>query len=218
MARQLSPETLAAQALGEADAATSAIVPPIHPSTIYEANPDASAPDGRAYTRADNPTYEPAERVLAALEGGAACMLFASGSAAAAAVFQALLPGDHVLVSHVLYWGVRKWLAEFGIAWGLDVEFVDTADLGAVERAVRPGRTRLIWLETPANPTWDVVDLAAAGIARAAAVRLAVDNTVATPVLTRPLALVTGSSSRGQRVTVKAPRCARPLRRPGIVT
>lgn len=188
MTEELSRETLAAQALGETDEASAALVPPIHPSTIYEAHPDGTAPDGRAYTRADNPTYEHAERLLAALEGGAGAMLFASGSTAAAAVFQSLLPGDHVVVSRILYWGVRRWLAEFGVAWGLDVEFVDTSDADAVRAAIRPGRTRLLWLETPANPTWDIVDLAAViGIARAADVRVAVDNTVSTPVLTRPI-------------------------------
>jgi cystathionine gamma-synthase len=107
--------------------------------------------------------------------------------AAATAVFQALLPGDHVLVSRVLYWGVRKWLAEFGLTWGLDVEFTDTSDLAAVAAAIRPGRTRLLWAETPANPMWDIADLAAlCDLAHQAGVRVAVDNTVATPVLTRP--------------------------------
>lgn len=186
----LSPETLAAQACGEADPVSGALVPPIHPSTIYEANPDGTARDGIAYTRADNPTYDHAERLLAALEGGAAGMLFASGSAAATAVFQSLLPGDHVLVSRILYWGIRRWLAEFGMAWGLDVEFVDTSDTAAVRRAIRPGRTRLLWLESPANPTWDIVDLAAmADLGHEAGARVAVDNTVATPVLTRPIEL-----------------------------
>jgi cystathionine gamma-synthase len=123
----LSPETLAALALGEADPGSGAVVPPIHLSTIYEREPDGTDRSGRAYTRADNPTYEHAEHLLTALERGAGCVLLASGSAAATAVFQALLPGDHVLVSRVLYWGVRKWLAEFAMAWGLDVEFVDTA-------------------------------------------------------------------------------------------
>ncbi|MGH7310956.1 MAG: PLP-dependent transferase, partial [Candidatus Rokuibacteriota bacterium] len=126
MGNKLSLETLAAQALGEIDQASGAVVPPIHPSTIYEVNADGSSSAGLAYTRADNPTYDHAEHLLATLEGGAACMLFASGSAAATAVFQSLLPGDHVLVSRILYWGVRKWLAEFGVTWGLDVEFLDT--------------------------------------------------------------------------------------------
>src|SRR5262249_59708155 len=127
----------------------------------YERQPDGSYREDRVYTRADNPTFEHAERLLAALEGaGCSCALFASGMAAATAVFQSLLPGDHVMVSRILYWGVRKWLAEFAVAWGLDIEFVDTSDLGAIERAVRPGRTRLLWVETPANPMWDITDLA----------------------------------------------------------
>jgi cystathionine gamma-synthase len=186
--RSVSAETLAAQGLGEADPASGGLAPVINLSTNYEQQPDGSYPQGRVYTRADNPTSEHAERLLAALEGGGcACALFGSGMAAATAVFQALLPGDHVLVSRVLYWGVRKWLAEFALTWGLDVEFTDTSDLDVVAAAIRPGRTRLLWVETPANPMWEITDLAAiCQLAHAAGVRVAVDNTVATPVLTRP--------------------------------
>lgn len=186
----LSPETLAAQALGEIDKVTGALIPAINLSTNYEQESDGSYHQDRVYTRADNPTYEHAERLLAALEGADSCMLFSSGMAAANAVFQSLLPGDHVVVAKVLYWGVRKWLAEFGLTWGLDVEFVDTTDLPAVEAAMRPGSTRLLWLETPANPTWDISDLTAlCRLAHANGARVAVDNTVATPVLTRPIEL-----------------------------
>jgi cystathionine gamma-synthase len=184
----VSPETLAVQALGETDLATGGLAPVINLSTNYEQQPDGSFRQDRHYTRADNPTSEHAERLLAALEGGGcACALFGSGMAAATAVFQALLPGDHVLVSRVLYWGVRKWLAEFALTWGLDVEFTDTTDLATVAAALRPGRTRLLWVETPANPMWEVTDLAAVcDLAHRAGARVAVDNTVATPVLTRP--------------------------------
>src|SRR5947208_11184638 len=190
MNQELSPETLAAQAMGDVDATSGALTPAIHPSTTYERSPDGTYRSGLVYTRADNPTYDHAERLLGTLEGGAAGMLFASGSAAATAVFQSLLPGDHVLVSRVLYWGVRKWLAEFALTWGLDVEFTDTSDLAAVAAAIRPGRTRLLWVETPANPMWEITDLAAVcELAHSAGVRVAVDNTVATPVLTRPLEL-----------------------------
>jgi cystathionine gamma-synthase len=184
----LSPETLAAQAMGEADPVTGGLAPVIGLATTYEQQPDGSYRQDRVYTRADNPTFEPAERLLAALEGaGCSCALFGSGMAAATAVFQCLLPGDHVLVSRVLYWGVRKWLAEFALTWGLDVEFADTTDLGALGSAIRPGRTRLVWVETPANPMWEITDLAAVcELAHAAGARVAIDNTVATPVLTRP--------------------------------
>src|SRR5258708_625378 len=184
----VSPETLAAQGLGETDQASSGLAPVINLSTNYEQQPDGSYPQGRVYTRADNPTSEHTERLLAELEGGSrGCALFGSGMAAATAVFQSLLPGDHVLVSRVLYWGVRKWLAEFALTWGLDVEFTDTSDLDVVAAAIRPGRTRLLWVETPANPMWEITDLAAVcRLAHSAGVRVAVDNTVATPVLTRP--------------------------------
>jgi cystathionine gamma-synthase len=186
--RAVSPQTLAAQALGEVDAVSGGLVPVVNLSTTYERRPDGSYPQDRVYTRADNPTFEPAERLLAALEGaGGGCALFASGMAAATAVFQSLLPGDHVLVPRVLYWGVRKWLAEFALTWGLDVEFTDTTDPGVLASAIRPGRTRLLWVETPANPMWEITDLAAAcELAHRAGVRVAVDNTVPTPVLTRP--------------------------------
>jgi cystathionine gamma-synthase len=187
----VAPETLAAQGIGDADPTSGDLVPVIHLSTNFEQRPDGSYHQGRVYARADSPTYERAEQLLARLEGaGCACALFASGMAAATAVFQSLLPGDHVLVSRVLYWGVRKWLAEFALTWGLDVEFVDMVELQAVEAAIRPGRTRLLWVETPANPTWEITDLTAVcRIAHAAGARVAVDNTVPTPVLTRPMEL-----------------------------
>lgn len=185
----VSLETMAAQAMGEVDPVSGDLVPPIHMSTTYERQTDGSYHQDRVYTRADNPTFEHAERLLAALEGGSSCALFASGMAAITAIFQSLVPGDHVLVSRVLYWGVRKWLSEFALTWGLDVQFIDSSDLAAVEHAIRPGRTRLIWIETPANPLWDITDLdAVANLAHAADVQVVVDNTVATPVLTRPIA------------------------------
>ena len=186
--RNLAPETLAAQALGRIDAVTRALVPPVHPSTTYERDPDGGYSSGHGYTRPNNPTYDEPEELLATLEGGSDCLLFASGMAAATAVFQSLLPGDHVVASRIMYWALRTWLVDFAMSWGLDVEFVDTSDVDALAAAMRPGKTRLVWLDTPANPTWDVTDIAAAAkIAHSARARLAVDSTVATPVLTRPL-------------------------------
>lgn len=188
--RALAPETLAAQALGHVDGPTGALIPPIHPSTTFERDADTGYSRGRVYARADNPTFDAAAETLTQLEGGEATLLFSSGMAAATAVFLALNPGDHVVAPRVMYWALRGWLLDFASRWGLRVDLVDTSDLDAVAAAVRPGQTRLIWLETPANPTWEVADIAAvAGIAHAAGARLAVDSTVATPVLTRPLEL-----------------------------
>lgn len=186
----LRPETLAAHALGGIDGATGAIIPPIHPSTTYERDADLGYGRGRCYSRADNPTYDAAADTLTALEGGAQTLLFASGMAAATAVFQALEPGDHVVVSKVMYWALRAWLRGFATRWGLEVEAVDTSCLDAVRSALRPGRTRLVWVESPANPLWVISDIAAlAELAHGAGAKLAVDSTIASPVLTRPLAL-----------------------------
>jgi cystathionine gamma-synthase len=110
--------------------------------------------------------------------------------AAATTVFQALAPGDHVVAPRVMYWGLRSWLASEATRWGLKVDFVETDELAALEAAVRPGATRLVWIETPANPLWTITDIAgAAEVAHRAGARLAVDSTAASPVHTRPLAL-----------------------------
>jgi cystathionine gamma-synthase len=188
--KPLKPATLAAQALGWIDATTHALVPPIHPSTTYLRDPDNQYRTGRSYSRDDNPGYDQAEALLQALEGGTDCLLFASGMAAATAVFQALKPGDHVIAQNIMYWGLRKWLGAFAADWGLEVAFTPTGDGGALKQALKPGRTRLVWMETPANPTWAVTDIAEwAAIAHEGGALLAVDSTVATPVLTRPIEL-----------------------------
>jgi cystathionine gamma-synthase len=184
------PATLAAQALGSTDASTGAVVLPIHPATTFLRDPDNQYRRGRSYGRADNPTYDQPQALLTALEGGAATLLFSSGMAAAAAVFQSLPRDAHVVAPRVMYWGLRSWLKNFAEAWGIAVDFVDATSLDAIRDAVRPDRTRLIWIETPANPLWSVTDIAgSAEIAHSAGALLAVDGTAATPVLTRPLAL-----------------------------
>jgi cystathionine gamma-synthase len=186
----LKPESLAAQALGWIDATTRAISPPIHASTTFIRDADNQYRSGRAYARADNPAFDQAEQLIARLEGGAQGALFASGMAAATAVFQSLAPGDHVLAPKVMYWSLRNWLMNFATTWGLKVELIDMTDPAAVRAALKPGQTKLVWIETPANPLWTITDIAAtAALARAAGARVAVDSTVATPVLTRPLEL-----------------------------
>jgi cystathionine gamma-synthase len=184
----LKPESLAAQALGWVDATTRAISPPLHASTTFVRDPDNQYRSGRAYARADNPAFDQAEALITQLEHGAQGALFASGMAAATAVFQALAPGDHVLAPKVMYWSLRNWLMNFATQWGLKVELIDMTDPAAVRAALKPGHTKLVWIETPANPLWTITDIAAtAALAHAAGARVAVDSTVATPVLTRPL-------------------------------
>ncbi|MEI8264185.1 MAG: aminotransferase class I/II-fold pyridoxal phosphate-dependent enzyme [Betaproteobacteria bacterium] len=188
--RRVKPESIAAQALGWVDEKTRAITPAIHVSSTYLRDPDNQYRSGRVYARADNPAFDQAEAVMAQLEEGAQAALFASGMAAATAVFQALSPGDHVLAPKVMYWSLRNWLMNFATRWGLNVELIDMTEPASVQAAVRPGVTKLVWIETPANPLWTVTDIAAtAEIAHAGGALLAVDSTVASPVLTRPLTL-----------------------------
>ena len=188
--KPLHPATLAVQALGRTDDATGAVILPVYTATTFLRDPDNQYRRGRSYGRADNPTYDQPQALLTALEGGAASLLFSSGMAAAAAVFQCLPRDSHVLAPRVMYWGLRNWLNNFAECWGIDLEFVDATASDALRAAVQPGQTRLVWIETPANPLWSVTDIAgAAEIAHAAGALLAVDSTAATPVLTRPLAL-----------------------------
>ena len=187
---KLHPETLAAQGMGEVADPYRDIVPPIYVSTTYERGADGAFPGGRVYSRADNPSYDPAEALIASLEGAAAALLFASGQAAAGAVFQALTPGACVLAPRHMYWALRKWLLEFAVPWGLALEFYDNASLSELAALTQRLRPRLIWIETPANPTWEITDIAAASaIGREAGAIVAVDSTTATPLLTRPLEL-----------------------------
>ena len=188
--KTVKPESITAQALGWIDEQTRAVTPPIHVSSTYLRDPDNQYRSGRVYARADNPAFDQAEAVVTALEQGTAALLFASGMAAATAVFQALSPGDHVLAPKVMYWSLRNWLMNFATHWGLQVELIDMADPAVVRAAIRPGQTKLVWVETPANPLWTITDIAAtAAIAHAAGAKLAVDSTVASPVLSQPLLL-----------------------------
>ena len=188
-AKPLHPATLAAQALGWIDEQTGAVVLPVHTATTFLRDPDNRYRRGRGYGRADNATYDQPEALITALEGGAASLLFASGMAAAAAVFDSLPAGSHVVAPKVMYWALRRWLAAQEERGGLTVDFVDMTSPDMLRAAVRSGETRLVWIETPANPLWSITDIAvAAEIAHAAGALIAVDSTAATPVLTRPLA------------------------------
>jgi cystathionine gamma-synthase len=187
---KLHPETLAAQGMGRVAEPYRDIVPPLYLSTTYERGADGAFPGGRTYSRADNPSYDQAEALIASLEGAAAALLFASGQAAAAAVFQALAPGACVLAPRSMYWALRKWLLDFAVPWGLALEFYENTSLDELAGKARTRHPRLIWIETPANPTWEITDIAAASdVAREVGAIVAVDSTVATPLLTRPLDL-----------------------------
>lgn len=183
------PRTLAAQALGLEDPLTGAVVPPLYLSTTYTRDENYAPRATGTYIRDASPTVAHAEAVIAALEQGVAALCFGSGMAACTAPLHALEAGDHVVCGRTVYHGVIEWLERFAAARGIRYDWFETGDLAALAATIRP-ETRLVWLETPANPTWAITDIAAAcAIAHGAGARLAVDSTCATPVLTRPLEL-----------------------------
>ncbi len=186
-----SSETLIAQGMHFVDSATGAVIPPLHPSTTFarDENYELISPQ-RSYARDHNPGFDAPESMLTQLEGGADTLLFSSGMAAATTVIQTLKPGDHIVAPAVMYWGLRNWLTRFCENWGLELDLFSPADTEDLGHKVRKGATRIVWLETPCNPTWDVIDIdGATAIAHAAGARVVVDSTVSTPVLTRPIEL-----------------------------
>ncbi len=187
---KLRPETAAVHN-SPIDAGSGAIVPPIVLSTTfqYETTGREHEPDELIYTRYQNPNRAALEATLAQLEGGSVAHAVASGSVAMLTLFQALRPGDHIVASDDMYFGIRVQLNEFFAPWGLRASYVDMSDLDAVRAAIRP-QTKLVILESPTNPLIRLADIAAiAKIAHAAGAQLMVDNTVATPVAQNPLEL-----------------------------
>ena len=182
-------ETLAVHAGHAPDPSTGAVTPPIHLSTTFERAPDGSLPHGFIYSRYANPNRDSLERCLAALEGGTAAAAFSSGQAATMTVFQALQPGDHVVITEDAYFGTLKLVRELFEGRGLGVTVIDARDIRAIDGAIRK-ETKLVWLETPSNPLLAITDLrAVVAVAKKRGVRVAVDNTWATPILQRPLEL-----------------------------
>lgn len=182
-------ETLLAKTGCIPEEPTGDLVSPLHLATTYERAKDGSYPGGYMYTRNGNPTRSQFEQAMARLEGGEDAAAFSSGMAAADAVFQALDPGDHVIVPDDVYYGVRRLLADHMARWGLEYTEADFTDPRTVKSAVRK-ETRLVWVETPSNPLSRITDIQAiADVAHAAGAIVVVDGTWTTPVLQRPLSL-----------------------------
>jgi len=183
------PRTLLAHLASEADT-TGHVTGPIVMSTTFSRDADYQLRVGIDYARDQSPAYLQAEAALATLEGGSDAMLFSSGMAAANAVFSTLRPGDHTVISRAMYWALRAHVQRFGADFGIAVDLCETWREGELLRVVRPGKTKLVWLETPANPTWEVSDIeACAAVAHGAGAMVCVDSTAATPIFTRPLEL-----------------------------
>lgn len=188
MTEFMHADTLTATALSWTDPETDAMAAPIRPSTSFLRDPENLSRVGRQFTRDDNPTYLQPEALINQLEGGAGCLLFASGMAAMTAVIHTLRPGDHVVLPLFVYSGLRDWLNRHGKRWGLEVSFLQSYDPESLSKEMRPGHTKLVWLETPSNPTWTISDIeAVCEVAHAAGALVAIDNTVSTPILTQPI-------------------------------
>ena len=149
--KSLHPATLAAQALGWTDASTGAVILPVHTATTFERDPYNEYRRGRGYGRADNPSYDQPQALVTALEGGAASLLFSSGMAAAAAVFQSLGRDAQIVAPRVIYWGLRSWLKNFAEAWGSRSH--SSMRLRSTRCAKRCGRAGRAWCGSRPRPT-----------------------------------------------------------------
>jgi cystathionine gamma-synthase len=184
-------DTLAIHAGQEPEPQTGAVVPPIFQTSTYAQDAVGSPRLGYEYSRTANPTRDALQDCLAALEGGRRGFAFASGLAAEDTLLRTVCgPGDHVVIPDDAYGGTYRLFARVAQRWGLDWTSVPVSSLDAVRAAVRSGRTRMIWVETPTNPLLAIADLAAlAALAHDVGALLVVDNTFASPYLQQPIAL-----------------------------
>jgi cystathionine beta-lyase/cystathionine gamma-synthase len=172
----------------EPDPATGAIVAPIYQTSTY-INEELGKNKGYDYARTNHPNRKALERTVAKLEGGHSAYVFSSGMAGIDAVFRLLRPGDHVVLSEAVYGGVYRLSTQLLVHFGLEFSFVDTSSPDAVRMALRPN-TKMLYVETPANPTMSVADIAALSkVANERNVTVVVDNTFLSPYLQRPIEL-----------------------------
>jgi cystathionine beta-lyase/cystathionine gamma-synthase len=185
---QYKYDTLAVHAGQYPDPLTGAVNVPVYLSSTFELT-GIGTDRGWDYSRAGNPTRDRLEEALAVLEGGISGHAFTSGMAAIAALVTMLRTGDHLICSRDVYAGTVRLFDEVIAGYGIEIEYVDTSDLAAVEAAIRPN-TRLIHIETPSNPLMVLTDIAEVSkIAHAHGAEVSVDNTFLSPVLQNPIAL-----------------------------
>ncbi|MET0955141.1 MAG: aminotransferase class I/II-fold pyridoxal phosphate-dependent enzyme, partial [Cryobacterium sp.] len=183
--------TIAIHAGQEFDPSTGAVIPPIYQTSTYVQESIGKLRGGYEYSRGGNPTRTSLETMLAALEGGKHGLSFASGLAAEDTLLRAVLkPGDHVVLGNDVYGGTHRLINRVHGAWGVRNSTVEMSDLAAVEAAILPGETKILWVETPSNPLMKISDIAAlVAIGHKHDVLVVVDNTFASPALQQPLAL-----------------------------
>lgn len=184
-------ETKAIHAGQSADPATGAVMTPIYATSTYRQDGVGGLRGGYEYSRTGNPTRTALEECLAALEGGSRGVAFASGMAAEDALVRVTCaPGDHVVIPSDAYGGTYRLFKQVFEPWGLEHRAGSIHDPHAIAAAIEPGRTKLVWIETPSNPLLGIADIEAiAKVAHDAGALLVVDNTFATPYLQQPIAL-----------------------------
>ncbi|MCH7681203.1 PLP-dependent transferase, partial [candidate division KSB1 bacterium] len=188
--KKRSLSTLLAQAGHFVDGVTGAVTPPIHPSTTFARGDDYELIGDYTYSRDQNPTYDQVEHLIAELDNGAEARLFSSGMAAITAVFATVNMGQHIVAPTIMYHGAQDWLRRIGEKSDIGLTLFDATDPNGLRQAIKPGKTAIVWIETPVNPTWDVIDIAdSAEAAHDAGAILGVDCTVSTPITTRALDL-----------------------------
>ena len=184
--KNISPDTLLAQASHYVDEQTGALIPSIQLSTTYGRDQNYDLLGDYIYTRNHNPTYDQVEKVMAELEGGSEALIFASGQAAITTLFETVERGCHVAAPSIMYHGAQAWIRRLAERRGIKLTLFDATDPNGLASAVRLGQTKVVWVETLLNPTWDVIDIQkAAQIAHAAGAILCVDATVTPPVTLR---------------------------------
>ncbi|NEQ52288.1 MAG: aminotransferase class I/II-fold pyridoxal phosphate-dependent enzyme [Leptolyngbya sp. SIO3F4] len=172
------------------DDVTGAVTPPIHPATTFARDNSYELIGAYKYSRYQNPTYDQVENLAAKLDNGVEAQLFASGMAAIATVFETIEMGQHIVAPVIMYHGAQDWLRRIAKKRNIGLSLFDQTDPEALRRAIIPGKTAIVWIETPVNPTWDVIDIAdAAQAAHEAGAILGVDCTVTTPITTKALDL-----------------------------
>ena len=184
-------ETRAIHAGYEPDPTTGAVIPPIYATSTYKQDGVGGLRGGYEYSRSANPTRTALEGNLAALEQGERAFAFASGLAAEDTLVRSVCrPGDHVVIPDDAYGGTFRLFDKVEQAWGVEHTPAPVSDIAAVSAAIRPGQTKLVWLETPTNPLLNIGDIEAlAAVAHHAGALLVVDNTFASPYLQQPLTL-----------------------------
>jgi cystathionine gamma-synthase len=188
--RNLRPESIAAHALHSTDPSTGAVVPPIHLSTTFARDENYETLIKDDYQRSGSPTLYQAEAILAALEQGESCLLYPSGMAAIFALIDTVPLGGHVVAPVNMYYGARVWLKALAEKKRITLTMIDMTSLEQLQHAVQHGKTDIVWIETPSNPTWDITDIAAAAkIAHAAGAVIGVDATMTAAVTTLPIKL-----------------------------